>query len=137
MKKYLKLGIIIIVTFILTGCTKSYVKEISYNEYEELIKNKETFILEVMRTDCSACIKFSPKLKEVANKYKIEVKYINTDNITEEEYEKLEEKTGITGTPTVIFYNDGKEITKSTRINGSVSVDKIISKFKASGFIKE
>lgn len=137
MKKYLKLGIIIIVTFILTGCTKNYVKEISYSEYEKLINNKETFILEIMRTDCSACINFSPKLKEVANKYKIEVKYINTDNITEEEYEKLELKTGITGTPTVIFYNDGEEITKSTRINGSVSVDKIISKFKASGFIEE
>ncbi len=137
MKKYLKLGIIIIVTFILTGCTKNYVKEISYSEYEKLINNKETFILEIMRTDCSACINFSPKLKEVANKYKIEVKYINTDNITEEEYEKLELKTGVTGTPTVIFYNDGEEITKSTRINGSVSVDKIISKFKASGFIEE
>ena len=112
-------------------------KEISYNEYKNLIKSKETFILEIMRTDCSACINFKPKIKDVANNYKIEVKYINTDHISEEEKNSLFTETGITGTPTVIFYKDGAEETVASRINGSVSQDKIISKFKTNGFIKE
>lgn len=137
MKKYLKLGIILCFILILTGCQKDYMKEINYKEYKNLIENKETFILEIMRTDCSACINFKPKITQVANDYKIEVKYINTDHLSKEEVDELYEVTGISGTPTVIFYNEGIEKTVASRINGSVSVDKIISKFKASEFIKE
>lgn len=137
MKKYLKIGIIFIFILMLSGCGKNYMKEISYDEYQKLIANKETFILEIMRTDCSACINFKPKLEQVTKDYQIEIKYINTDNLTDEEYDKLSNETGISGTPTVIFYNDGIENTKSSRINGSVSTDKIISKFKANGLIKE
>ena len=137
MKKYLKLGIILLTLFFITGCSNNYLEEITYNEYKQLVKNKETFILEIMRTDCSACINFKPKIENVANEYKVKVKYINTDNLTDEENDSLFLDTGISGTPTVIFYNDGVEITKSSRINGSVSEDKIISKFKANGFIKD
>ena len=137
MKKYLRIGIVFIFILLLSGCNKNYMKEISYNEYKDLITNKKTFILEIMRKDFSACINFKPKLEQVSKDYKIEIKYINTDNLTDKEYEKLSNETGISGTPTVIFYNDGIEKTKSSRINGSVSVDKIISKFKANGFIEE
>lgn len=137
MKKYIKIMLVLICTLMLTGCEKSYMKEISYTEYQELLKNKETFILEVMRTDCSACISFKPKITQVANDYKIEIKYINTDHISDKEKEKLFADTGISGTPTVLFYNDGVEKTVSSRINGSVSVDKIISKFKANNFLAE
>lgn len=137
MKKYLKICSILFFILILTGCNKSYMKEINYKEYKNLIENKETFILEIMRTDCSACKNFKPKIAQVAEDYKIEVKYINTDHLSKEDVDKLYEVTGIDGTPTVIFYHEGKEETVATRINGSVSVDKVISKFKASGFIKE
>ena len=137
MKKYLKLVVILLCLFIFTGCGKSYMKEINYKEYQELIENKETFILEIMRTNCSACISFEPKISQVAEDYQIEVKYINTDHLSEEEYDQLYKDTGISGTPTVIFYHDGVEKTVASRINGSVPVDKIISKFKANGFIEE
>lgn len=137
MKKYLKLGIILCFILILTGCGKSYMKEISYQEYKKLIENKETFILEIMRTDCTACKSFKPKITQVAEDYKIEIKYINTDHLSKEETDELYQVTGISGTPTVIFYHEGNEETIASRINGSVSVDKIISKLKVSGFIKE
>lgn len=137
MKKYLKLTVVLLCLLILTGCQKTYMKEISYTEYQNLLENKETFILEIMRTDCSACISFKPKITQVAEDYQIEVKYINTDHLSKDEYNKLFEDTGISGTPTVIFYHNGVEETVASRINGSVSVDKIISKFKASGFIEE
>ena len=71
MKKVLNLSIVIMLLLLITGCSKSYMTEISYSEYQELLDNKETFILEIMRTDCSACISFKPKIKEVAEKYKI------------------------------------------------------------------
>ena len=49
MKKYIKIMLVLICTLMLTGCGKSYMKEISYTEYQELLKNKETFILEDSR----------------------------------------------------------------------------------------
>lgn len=131
--KKLKIGLLLICILCLTACSKSYLKEISYDEYKKLIENKETFILEVMREDCSACQSFKPKLESVAKEYKIEVKTISTDNLSDEELDEF----AISGTPTVIFYIDGEEQTTASRINGSVSKDKIISKFKASGFIEE
>lgn len=137
MKKVVKLTILVVCLLLVTGCKKEYMQEISYKEYKKMIENKETFILEIMRTDCSACINFKPKITDVANEYKVVVKFINTDHISEEEYELLKNDTGITGTPTVIFYHNGNEETVASRINGSVSKDKIISKFKVNGFIKE
>ncbi len=137
MKKVLKTLLVITLVILSTGCKKNYLNEISYKEYEKKLNNKESFILEIMRTDCSACISFKPKLTEVVNKYKVTVYFINTDHISDSEKDKLFENTGISGTPTVIFYENGTEETISSRITGSVSTDRIISKFKANDIIKE
>ena len=138
MKKIFRLFLLSIVVLLVSGCkNENYLNEISYNEYLKLLESKETFILEVMRTECTACVDFSPKLESVAKKYNIEIKVINTDNLSEEEYGTFYNTTGIEGTPTVLFYKKGEEETTAARITGSVSEEKIISKFKSSGFIDE
>lgn len=140
MKRLIKLTLFMFIIVIVTGCSTTnskYLKEISYDKYHELLDNKETFILEIMRTDCSACIEFKPKLKELTNKYKIEVKFINTDHLTEKEKDNLFDETGIEGTPTIIFYEEGYEETVASRIVGNVSLEKAIKKFKSNGYIKE
>lgn len=131
--KKLKFLIILVALFLISGCSKSYLKEISYDEYKKLLEDDETFILEVMSNDCTACKDFRPKLEEVASDYKIEVKYINIDKLTADQYDEL----AVSATPTVIFYIDGEEETTAARIVGSVKKEKIISKFKASGFIED
>ena len=130
--KKIKLVLLVIGIILLTGCSKSNLKEISYKEYKNLIDSKESFILDVMREKCSACKSFKPNLEAVIDKYNIEVKYINTDKLSDDELDEF----GISGTPTLIFYNDGVEETTASRLVGSVSQDKIIAKFKANGFIK-
>lgn len=130
--KKIKLVLLVIGIILLTGCSKSNLKEISYKEYKNLIDSKESFILEVMREECTACKSFKPNLEAVIDKYNIEVKYINTDKLSDDELDEF----GISGTPTLIFYNDGVEETTASRLVGSVSQDKIIAKFKANGFIK-
>lgn len=136
MKRFSKLLILVILVLSVTGCGNKYLKEISYKEYKELIDNKETFILEVMKTGCTYCEKIKPKLEDVANKYKIEIKVINTAKLSEKDKEAFELATGISGTPTIIFYEKGVEETVASRINGNVAEEKIIAKFKANGFIK-
>ena len=132
--KRLKLFLMVFVAvLLLSGCSKSYVSEISYDEFKKLVDDKETFILEIMSEDCINCTKFSPKLEEVVNEYKVTVRYINAAKLTDNQFDEF----GVTGTPTVLFYIDGEEQTTSARIIGNVSKEKIISKFKASDFIEE
>lgn len=137
MKRISKLFLVIALALITTGCGNKYLKEINYKEYHKLLDNKESFILEIMKTDCPYCEKLEPKLKEVANKYEIEIKVINTAHLSKKEVEKIYDETGISGTPTIIFYKDGVEETTASRINGNVSEEKLISKFKDNGIIEE
>lgn len=136
MKKVFKLCLIMISILFITGCGgNKYLKKIDYKEYHKMLDNKESFVLEIMRTNCSACQNFKPKLEEFVKEYEVTVYYIDTDDLSDKEKDKLFDETGISGTPTVIFYNKGKEETKSSRINGSVPSERIISKFKANGII--
>ena len=142
MKKILKVFAILVFVFIITGCDikitkKTYMKEINYKEYHEMLDNKESFILEIMRADCSACVKFKPIITEVAKEEKIKIYYIDTDNLTEEEVDKIYDETGITGTPTLLFYIDGEEESKSTRLEGTRTKEQVINRFKLMGFLKE
>lgn len=132
MKKYCLILMIVISLFFTTGCnSKSYLVEITYDEYKELLENKETFVLEVMKDGCSACKGFRPKLNKVAKQYKVEIKYLNYSKLTVEQQESIE----VSSTPTLIFYQEGEEETTSARLVGNQAEKRIIEKLKASSFI--
>jgi predicted bacteriocin transport accessory protein len=140
-KKAIILGIICLV--ILIGAftldrilSKSYLKEIKYSEVMEKVENKESFILLLSQTTCTHCMDFKPKLKKVANKYEITVYYLETDLLSKEENATLKEHFSFRGTPQTLFVVDGEEKTAATRIDGDVSEEKIISKFKSNGYIE-
>ena len=135
MKRFLKLFVVIGLILLTTGCGSKYLKKISYTEYHKKLDNKETFVLEIMKKDCTHCKSLKPKLINVIEKYKIKVYYIDTATLSDEENTKLYQETGISGTPTIIFYNNGVEETKSSRINGDSSEDRLIAKFRANGLI--
>lgn len=123
---------------LLTGCgNNQYIKQLSYSEFKEKVEGNESFILEVMSSTCSACEDFKPKLESVVNEYKITVYQLNTHNLSDEEWEEFSNFYSVTSTPTTMFMTEGKEISVATRIDGSVSKSKIISKMKAMGYIKE
>ena len=82
--------------------------EITYSEYEEKVNNGDAFVVVIERTTCGYCQQYMPLMEEVANEQRIAVTYINTDNITEEEFEKLSTtnkylKKNQWGTPTTLF----------------------------------
>lgn len=133
MKKYgIMLFLLVFGIILSTGCDKNYIHEISYKEYQKLIDNKETFVLEVMKNDCSACQGIRPKLQKITKKYKVEIKFIDLKKLSQEENDSL----GVGATPTIIFYTNGEEETTTARIEGNISEKRIIEKFKASNFIK-
>ena len=135
MKKLKFLGLILVI-FLVSGCSKSNLEKISYKEYKNLIENNETFVLEVMRTDCSHCQTLKPKLEEITKEYDIKIKYINLNTLTEKELDDFIEIINTDSTPTIIFYEDGEEKSMATRLIGSAPKNKIITKFKDMGYIK-
>ena len=125
MKKKIKYLLIGILALILTGCSSSKViTDIDYSKLEEMIDNKESFILEVVQTGCSHCEEFSPRFKAVLKTNDEEAYSLNLYNMTDEERKKFNElTTSVSGTPTVLYFEDGKET--SHKINGAVSNEKI------------
>lgn len=116
---------------------KNFIK-LDYAEVLEKINNKDTFILCVSRTKCSHCQNYKPKLSKVAKDYNIIVYYTEIDKYTDIEYEEFKEKISFDGgTPATIFFKNGEEKTTAARIEGDVSLEKIINKIKQNGFITE
>ena len=126
MKKKIKFLLIGIFIILLTGCGNSTntITEIDYSKLEEMLDKKESFILEVVQTGCSHCEEFSPRFKAVLKTNNKEAYSINLYNLTEEEAKKFSKlTTSVSGTPTVLYFKDGKET--SHKINGEVSNEKI------------
>ena len=135
-KKIIFLVILVGVLF-LTGCKNNLntVKEIDFTTLQNKIKNKETFILEIIQTGCSHCEEFSPRFRTVLGDYDLTGYSINLSNLTEEEKNKLYEIAEVSGTPTVCFFKKGNEEVMN-KIVGAVSNKEIYNKLKDAKYIK-
>lgn len=136
MKKITKLLFIVLTILILTGCGNNPIKEISYSELETSLKNKETFILEIVQDGCHNCEEFTPTFKKILKENNLTAKQINLTNLTQEENTNLENLYNITGTPTVIFIENGEEPSISRRIIGARESSFIKTKLGIAGYIK-
>ena len=106
--------------------------EITYSEYDDMVKNGDAFVVVIERTTCGYCQQYMPIMEEVAKEQKIAVTYINTDNLTQEELNELSTqnkylKKNQWGTPTTLFML-GDRIVDS--ISGYVGKESIESFFK-------
>lgn len=118
--------------------SKNYFNEITFNEIITKMNEKDSFVLCISQTTCNHCQSYKPKLEKVANKYNVNIYYIDVDLLTEEEKKELTKYVSISGgTPSTIFIKNGTEKTAANRINGDVSTTKIIQKLKQHGFIEE
>lgn len=115
---------------------KTYFQEIKYTEVINKMDSKENFVLCISQTTCSHCQAYKPKLSKVANKYKLEIFYVEVDKLDAEEEKALKKYINYSSTPTTVFITNGAEKTVANRINGDTSSEKIIKKLKSNGFIK-
>ena len=82
--------------------------QISYSDYKKLVDDNESFIVIIERAGCSFCQMYMPIVEEVAKEKKVSILYIDTDTLTEEEYNELSTtnaylKRNKWGTPTTLF----------------------------------
>jgi len=82
--------------------------QITYNEYEEFVDSEKPFIVVIERAGCSYCIQYMPIVEDVAKEMKIPLYYIDTDTLTQDEFNELSTtnnylKRNNWGTPTTLF----------------------------------
>ena len=116
---------------------RSRLYELNVDNVIEKINNKDSFILCISATYCEHCKEYKPKLEDISQKYELDIYYIDFDKYSENEQQLFRNYISFDGsTPVTLFIKNGEEETTVNRINGNVSKDKIISKFKSNGFIK-
>lgn len=145
MKKYIGFIILLVVvvgliltTILLKNNPEDYLNEITYEEFLQKIENKENFVLFVKQDGCSHCRDFEPTFVNVLDKYDLKANMINLTNLGKESKEnlkKFEDSEKITGTPTVIFYENGGQL--MSRIEGNKDTDEIIRKLEIAKLVKD
>lgn len=128
--------IMIFTVFSLTACGNKTYDEISYKQLNEMLENKESFILFIGSSTCSACAVYRETLNEVINEYNVDVKYIDLHALSDEDNVAVTNLFPISGTPTTVFITNGEEKDTYNRISGNVAKSKIVEKLKENDYIK-
>ena len=109
--KVKKIIILIITIFMVTGCGNKTYHEISYDELDQMLEEKEDFILFIGSS-------------------------IDISKLSKAEESRLVSLFPIDGTPTTVFIEDGEEKSTFNRIEGAAKRSKIIDKFQENNYIK-
>ncbi len=103
------------------GLGKSRVKEISYQKYQEKIKDDEYTIVLITRDGCTHCISYKPSVNAIAKKYNLSIYELNVESLSMDEFITLhdnasifkdvyDEGSPIIQTPGTILYKNGVEV---------------------------
>lgn len=106
--------------------------QITYNDYKKMVEDGDAFVVVIERTGCGYCQMYMPILEEYVKEKQIAVTYIDTDTLTENEFNELSNtnkylKKNNWGTPTTLFMLGDRVIDV---IGGYVEKDSIDSFFK-------
>ena len=116
------------------------VTNISYNNYKELLKGKDTSIIYIGRPGCSYCQKQLPIVKQILSSYDIVINYLNTDNLSSEELNELISGYDAFnggenfGTPTFLIVGNNKVL---DGIIGYTERDNLVDLFSKYNIIKK
>ena len=128
-----KIFLLLILMFLLTGCNKSNIKNISYNELIQKFENKESFILFFDGND-SEILKST--LNKVLEKNELEAYTINTKKLNNDEINNLRLKVDYEE-PSITFSIDGVDPSVITHItNVYISETDLEARLRETNFIK-
>ena len=96
------------VNYPLTLAGKAGLHQITYDQYETMVDNDDAFVVIIERAGCSYCTMYMPIVEEVADEKEIPIYYIDTDTLTTDEMNELNNnnsylKRNNWGTPTTLF----------------------------------
>ena len=116
----------------LTG--ESGLHKLTYDEYQEKIDNNEAFVVIIERTTCSHCQNFMPVAETFASENNLPMYYIDTDEMEEEDWSKLEtsntffkKNKNSWGTPTTIVLAGNESL---EYIEGETDADSLLELYE-------
>jgi len=117
----------------LNGEAKSHLIDIDYNKFTELIKGNDKSVVMVGRPTCSHCVSFKPVITKVANDYEVDIYYLNTDEIIDEDdFNDLWDFIEASGTPTTVIVGGDKLI---SRQEGEMTREQLVNWLGENGVI--
>jgi len=93
------------------------VREINANEFEEVVLNsKKPVVVDFYSTDCPPCAQLKPIFHRLSEVYKDHMEFVE---IYRQGNKDFALSLGVKGSPTLVFFKDGKET--GERLNGYIS----------------
>lgn len=132
-----KILLILMSLFLITGCGKREYTQLTYNDLETKLNNKDNFVLVIGSATCVACDTYEKTMQDVMTKNDIEIFFLDLNALTDEEATKVYSKFVYSYTPTTIFIKDGEETDTHNRIVGAGEYDDVLSKLEKLGYIGE
>ncbi|MET3195254.1 thioredoxin family protein [Bacillus sp. OAE603] len=86
---------------------KTPYKEITQKQLQEKISNNEKTIVYYYKKDCQYCKQASPLIKNSVKAFKADIYQIEVDK-----YDGIWEERNMVGTPTIVYYKGGYEISR-------------------------
>jgi thiol-disulfide isomerase/thioredoxin len=84
------------------------VKEISASQFEaEVISAPAPVVLDFFSTECPPCEALAPKFEAVAEQFAGRVRFLK---IFRQGNRELATRLGVTGSPTLLFFKEGREV---------------------------
>lgn len=97
-------------------------KEIQASEFEKEVLSGGKVVLDFYSTECPPCEALAPKLDHLAELYGNKFSFLK---IFRQGNRELAEKLGVKGSPTVLFFDQGKEV--APRLSGGIKKSEIAS----------
>jgi len=96
-------------------------KEINSSEFEKEVLQSGKVILDFYSSECPPCEALAPKFESLAGLYGKDIKFLK---IFRQQNRPLAESLGVKGSPTLLFFNNGKEV--GERLAGGIKKSDII-----------
>ena len=96
-------------------------KEITAKEFSSDILNSGKVVLDFYSTECPPCEALASKFEDLSKLYGNDIKFLK---IYRQQNRDLADKLDVKSSPTLLFYNDGKEI--GERLSGGIKRSEII-----------
>ena len=101
-------------------------REISSSEFEQEVLQGGKVVLDFYSTECPPCEAVAPKFESLARMYGHEIKFVK---MYRQQNRELSDKLGVKSSPTLLFFDHGKEVTE--RLAGGIKRSDIIKNLNA------
>jgi len=101
-------------------------KEIEASQFEKEVLKGGKVILDFYSTECPPCEALASKFEDLANLYGKDVRFLK---IFRQGNRQLAENLGVKSSPTLLFFDDGKEV--ASRLGGGIKKSEIVDRLNS------